>query len=49
MAKLNLQQPLLRSSVSHDPLVLKKHFLLIVVINIFVETMIQFLSGFFNE
>ncbi len=49
MAKLNLQQPLLQSSVSQDPLEHKKIFLLIAVLNNFVETMIQFVSGFWIE
>ncbi len=51
MAKLNFQQPFLQSSVSHDPSeIINMLFIIIVKLivlpNIFVETVKLFFSGF---
>ncbi len=42
MAKLNFQQPLLQSSVSHDPSEIILIFLLIINVDIFEETVMDF-------
>ncbi len=54
IAKLNFQQSLLQSSVSHDASKKKKHSSILILLflkylNNFVETVIFFFSEFFDE
>ncbi len=49
MAKLNFQQPLLQSSVSHDPSEIILIFLLIINVDIFEETVIDFFQDSSSE
>ncbi len=49
MAKLNFQQPLPQSSVSHDPSEIILIFILIINVHIFAETVIDFFQDSSSE